>query len=205
MSGALHLDTGKPPLGMVPRSLLIAVAQVLEFGEKKYERWNWTKGSEFVRFANSALRHIYAWLEREDKDPESGLSHLHHAATNLAFLIEWMQTGAGKDDRKPLLKRTPVDEAKEATTSDKPTAFSTIGGQVVGVFPSAPKSRKPDRAGLLVKMDDITYDRVFNGFVREGDMVWGRESYYPEPARGLIGRDIGEVAPDWFIYRRRSL
>lgn len=99
MAGGLHKDEGKAPLALVPRSLLEAVSRVLEFGARKYKADNWRLGIEWRRVAGSLLRHTFAWLEGEDKDPESGLSHLAHAATNVAFLLEYERTHQELDDR----------------------------------------------------------------------------------------------------------
>lgn len=99
MSGAKHLDEGKAPLALVPRALVVEVAKVLDYGAKKYEKHNWRKGSQAIRFANSALRHLFAWLDGESSDPESGLSHLSHAACNLGFLLQWQADGILEDDR----------------------------------------------------------------------------------------------------------
>lgn len=99
MSGAKHLDEGKLPLADVPRSAVEAVASVLAYGARKYDRRNWRKGAEWTRFAASALRHLFKWLDAEDLDDESGLPHLAHAMCNLAFLVEWAKTHPELDDR----------------------------------------------------------------------------------------------------------
>ncbi len=96
---ALKYDSGKPPLSLIPVSFLKGVAEVLGFGASKYEPENWRKGMEWRRLVDSSLRHITAWNEGEDLDPESKLSHLKHAACNLAFLIEYEEKKLGKDDR----------------------------------------------------------------------------------------------------------
>ena len=98
---AEHHDEGKPPLADVPRSLLLAVAHVLKRSQDsgKYPRYNWREGAEYTRFASSALRHLMAWLDGQDMDHESGLPHLWHAATNIAFLVEWEDRRIGTDDR----------------------------------------------------------------------------------------------------------
>jgi len=45
------------------------------------------------------MRHIAAYNEHENKDPESGLSHLAHAACCLLFLLEYEDTHPELDDR----------------------------------------------------------------------------------------------------------
>jgi hypothetical protein len=45
------------------------------------------------------MRHIMAFNDGEDKDPESGLSHLAHAACCIMFLLEFEKTHQELDDR----------------------------------------------------------------------------------------------------------
>jgi hypothetical protein len=96
---ATKFDGGKPPLGLIPRSALVAEAQVLGFGAEKYGKNNWRGGMAWTRLSDAALRHLTAWIEGEDTDPETGLSHLAHARCCLAFLIEYQEKGLGDDDR----------------------------------------------------------------------------------------------------------
>lgn len=114
--GALHKDDGKVPITMTPKSLVEAVAKVLHFGSKKYKPNNWRAGSSWTRFANSVFRHLYQWLEGETYDPESGLNHLYHAATNIAFLIEWEKTFPEGDDRW-IPPSTPTEPSSAPTDS----------------------------------------------------------------------------------------
>ena len=92
-------DTGKPPLGLLPRRALEEEAKVLAFGADKYGLHQWRKGMGFSRLADAALRHIYAFLDGEDTDPETGLSHLAHARCSLGFLLEYEGKRVGTDDR----------------------------------------------------------------------------------------------------------
>jgi len=97
-SGIKH-DQGKPNLSLLPASFIVGVTQVLDFGAKKYAAHNWRKGFAWSRTYSAALRHLTAWNEGEQADSESGLSHLKHAACNLAFLIEFEEKRLGIDDR----------------------------------------------------------------------------------------------------------
>lgn len=92
-------DSGKDPVELVPASFIREISKVLAHGAQKYERNNWTKGLPWTRILGSTLRHIYAWASKEDKDPESGLPHLAHAATNIMFLMTWSKTRKALDDR----------------------------------------------------------------------------------------------------------
>lgn len=96
---AKKFDTGKPPLSLISRAALEEEARVMAFGAQKYDAHNWRKGMDFSRLMDAALRHIYAFADGEDKDPETGLSHLAHARCCLAFLIEYEGTKIGTDDR----------------------------------------------------------------------------------------------------------
>jgi hypothetical protein len=89
MSGT-KFDQGKPSISLVPSEALIGMTRALDYGAKKYGRYNYRDGIEHSRILDAALRHIFAILGGEDTDPESGLPHLHHALASLAML-EWMR------------------------------------------------------------------------------------------------------------------
>lgn len=90
MAEGKKFDGGKPPLSLVPRELMAQVAQVMSFGASKYGRDNWRNGMDYTRLVSAAMRHITSWNEGEDLDPESGLSHLAHAAAGLGFLLTYL-------------------------------------------------------------------------------------------------------------------
>ena len=98
LKGADHLDTGKPPISMIPRSALEAEAMVFAFGATKYARDNWRKGMKWSKLLDSTLRHIIAYADGEYFDEESKLSHLAHAKCDLSFLIEYATTHPELDD-----------------------------------------------------------------------------------------------------------
>lgn len=82
-------DTGKPQLTLVPRQILFDIAQVREYGTKKYgDSENWKK-VEKQRYRDAAFRHFMSYLDEPNgNDEESGLTHLAHLACNIAFLCE---------------------------------------------------------------------------------------------------------------------
>ena len=82
-------DQGKPCPSLCPVSLIDAVTAVRMFGLKKYhDPDNW-KQVEPERYHQAMLRHILAaWNDPYKIDPESGLPHIAHVATNIAFLLE---------------------------------------------------------------------------------------------------------------------
>lgn len=75
------------------------VSKVLTFGKDKYGAHNWRNGLHWSRISSAMLRHIFAWLGGEDRDPESGLNHLAHAACGTLMLLEYVITKSGEDDR----------------------------------------------------------------------------------------------------------
>lgn len=86
---AIKSDAGKAQLTLVPRQILFDVAEIREYGMKKYgERESW-RDVEIQRYRDAAFRHFVAYLdEPKGVDAESGLPHLSHLACNIAFLCE---------------------------------------------------------------------------------------------------------------------
>ena len=80
-------DQEKNRLDLIEPEFIEGVGKVLTFGADKYEPNNWQKVEDAEdRYYAAALRHLIAWRKGEKTDPESGLSHLDHAACNLMFL-----------------------------------------------------------------------------------------------------------------------
>lgn len=99
MSEAKKLDTGKNRLDLLSVPALLAIGDVLTYGAGKYDPHNWRNGFSWSRLIGATLRHFLAWMSGEDKDPETGLSHLAHAGCNIMFLLEHEIRQLGKDDR----------------------------------------------------------------------------------------------------------
>lgn len=91
ISKAKH-DTGKPRLTLVPPQILFDIAEVREYGLKKYgDPENW-RNVDYQRYIDAAFRH---WVEfvKDPKsvDPESGIAHYKHVECNMAFISELMK------------------------------------------------------------------------------------------------------------------
>ena len=89
----------KPRLDLVPWAEIEAIAQVLTYGAAKYDDNNWRRGSRWGRYFAALCRHAFAWWGGEDRDPETGLSHLAHAGCCLLFLMAYQRNRWGTDDR----------------------------------------------------------------------------------------------------------
>lgn len=86
-------------LDLLPVIPLEKIAEVFTFSLVKYPPRNWEEGVHWSIFYAACLRHLFAWWKGENKDPESGLSHLAHAASNILFLLEYQEKEKGTDDR----------------------------------------------------------------------------------------------------------
>lgn len=92
------------------------LAKVLTFGAKKYASDNWRLGMSWRRLIGAAIRHLFAFMRGEDNDPETGLSHLAHAMCCIMFLLEYVLTGNGSDDRWD--ERNRVSKTKRSDEVD---------------------------------------------------------------------------------------
>lgn len=102
LNHAIKHDSSKPEMDLLSSKWLFGVAQVLTFGKKKYAAHNWRLGIESSRLLSALQRHLLAWNDGEDLDPETGLSHLYHASCCLMFLSELMITRPDLDTRYKL-------------------------------------------------------------------------------------------------------
>jgi hypothetical protein len=99
-AGVKH-DAEKVRLDLMPFDALVEVGEILTFGAAKYDARNWEKGMAWGRLLGASLRHLFAWGRGENLDPETGKSHLAHAACCILFLLAYEKRGIGEDDRLP--------------------------------------------------------------------------------------------------------
>ncbi|KKX28242.1 dATP/dGTP diphosphohydrolase domain-containing protein [Rhizobium sp. LC145] len=102
MSGSETTREGaveKPRIELIPPEVIFAMAEVLTFGAGEHGERDWENGKSWSKVFGSLMRHLWAWWRGEDKDPQSGRSHLWHAAARIAFLIAYEQRRNGTDDR----------------------------------------------------------------------------------------------------------
>lgn len=90
--GGMKYDGGKPRMDLLLSgcpNALEQVSAILTFGAQKYAAHSWQtvpQGEE--RYLAALLRHLTAHGKGEVNDPESGMSHLAHAACNALFILE---------------------------------------------------------------------------------------------------------------------
>ena len=85
-------DGGKPRLSLVPMQIIWDVAEIREYGTKKYKDPDNWKRVEMERYVDALLRHTLAFVEdHQSVDEESGLAHYKHMACNMAFICAMME------------------------------------------------------------------------------------------------------------------
>lgn len=83
----MKFDTDKLRFDLIPAIATEGLAAVLTYGAKKYKPNNW-RSVDAERYIAAFDRHWHAYNTGELLDHESGLPHLAHCMTNLAFLLE---------------------------------------------------------------------------------------------------------------------
>lgn len=97
INGTKH-DSEKIRMDLLPFEALEAVAEVLTFGARKYTDNSWqTVENAERRYLAALLRHLAARERGEKLDPESGLTHAAHMATNALFIL-WIELQKGKEN-----------------------------------------------------------------------------------------------------------
>lgn len=156
-SGARFND-GKVRLDLIPLSALQDCARVFDYGRQKYAAWNWAKGMDWSVPYGCLLRHMAAWFDGEENDPESGLPHLGHAMCNLVMLATFARTFAEGDDRPAKWLRAGPEFDPDA--SPAPTAASEAP-----YIPDASELPSPAFADADDNVGDLKAGEVF----REGE------------------------------------
>lgn len=91
-------DAGKTRWDLVDLSIVEEVAKVATFGiQKGYAEHSWKKVPNAPeRYYAALMRHLNEYRAGRLIDPESGLSHLSHAAWNVFALIHFERERLGK-------------------------------------------------------------------------------------------------------------
>lgn len=91
----------KLPLHLWPPIATALGSLALLDGALRYGRSNYrAAGARATIYADAAQRHMDAWMEGENLDPQSGVSHLGHALACLAILVDAEAAGVLTDDRR---------------------------------------------------------------------------------------------------------
>lgn len=97
--GGVKHDSNKVEYHHLPTEALESINKALTYGSKKYSDYNWRSGFTWSRPFNAAMRHLWAFWNGQDIDEESKCPHLACAAANILFLLQFLITKTGKDNR----------------------------------------------------------------------------------------------------------
>lgn len=90
----------KTPHHVTPARVMDAVARVFAGGSAKYGYFNWRlTGVDAQTYYSASRRHIEAWFDGEDADPESGEHHLAHAIACCMILLDAIDHDRFADNR----------------------------------------------------------------------------------------------------------
>lgn len=93
----------KDDWSLLPWQAVREVVRVMTFGLEKHGGVTWP-GKPIEHHQAAMMRHISSWLCGEKLDPETGKSHLVHAACRILFIIT-LETNASTNE--PRLGRDP--------------------------------------------------------------------------------------------------
>lgn len=96
------IGTRKAPMSTVPAGVIAERGVAMLEGACKYGRHNYRAvGIRASVYYDATMRHLMAWWEGEDVDPDSGLSHITKAIASLAVLRDAQMRSMVQDDRAP--------------------------------------------------------------------------------------------------------
>lgn len=154
----------KVPLGLIPPHAMEQTAWVHKLGADKYGPWNWREtGVCASTYVNAILRHLNAWRDGEDLDPESGISHLAHVACSANILMDAEYCDKLQDDRNKAQKH--------------------VGGGMSYEEDWGPLDEEDPKISLFSKLkaavDSATFDREkFYRILKEGEVVQDGDEVY---------------------------
>ena len=108
----------KVSMSTIPAFVLLELGLALQEGAAKYGRHNYRSVGNIKSsvYYDSVFRHLMAWWEGEDEDPDSGLSHITKAIASLVVLRDAMMQDNHLDDRPPKSSPEWMNEFNAAAT-----------------------------------------------------------------------------------------
>jgi len=163
----------KVPLSTLPFRVLWRVGLAMLEGALKYGRHNYRAvGVRASVYFDGAQRHLGAWWEGQDVDPDSGLNHIDKAIAGLIVLRDSMLRGNWEDDRPPASADDWAELNREA-------------------------ARITDRYAVMKDPKHYTIKDGFNEAREQADLRGKQEAddgrLRREDAQSIPGRDGGRV------------
>lgn len=141
------LGIRKVPMSAVPVGVLMELGLAMMEGGLKYGRHNYRAvGVRASVYYDAIWRHLGAWWEGQNIDPDSGMSHITKAIACLTVLRDSMMGGNWVDDRPP------------ASYLDMP-ALNELAGNLVDKYPSPAKTHtqkgSPEKKTEPKRLEDV--------------------------------------------------
>lgn len=152
------LGIKKVPLHVVPSKPLLEVGLAMMEGGRKYGAHNYRSiGVLMSTYYDAANRHLLAWWEGEDIDPDSGVHHVVKAMASLFVLRDSMHMGNCTDDR-PIRYPDGINMGK----------FNSIAAGIIEKYPGcAEPFLEIER---VLKADEPADDEYFWSLTEDGMM-----------------------------------
>jgi hypothetical protein len=193
----------KAPMWLLPPVALEQTAWVHKLGNDKYGPFNWrVTGVCATTYVSAIMRHLNAWRDGEDLDPESGISHIAHIATSCNILMDAAACGTLQDDRNKrpgagihgLGFRVYPDTSVGQTTTVIGHKQIEVGGKLVDL-PPIPEgySRWVDR-GMGWDTGCRRVPCFACAWSQPAEPVW--KVYYDDTANGVDGSHYIEAIKD---------
>ena len=95
------LDAGKLRWALFPWGAAELVVQVLTVALAKYPPDGWKNvPNAKERYFDALQRHLVAWRKGEKLDPDDGLPHMAHAASDVLFILAFDQKTDGVSEEE---------------------------------------------------------------------------------------------------------
>lgn len=136
----------KVPFSTVPFPVVAEIGLAMLEGARKYGRHNYREaGVRASVYFDAAIRHLSAWWEGQDIDPDSGLPHIVKAMATLAVLRDSQLMGNWVDDRPPVHNPEWV------------TRFNKTAGEIIDRYPEAKEAFTQLKTIRLILANDPLY------------------------------------------------
>lgn len=146
------VGTGKVPMSTVPAPVLMEVGLAMMEGARKYGRHNYrAAGVRASIYYDALMRHVTAWWEGEDIDPDSGLSHLVKAIACMVVLRDSMQRGNWVDDRPPSVEPGWQKRLNE------------IASEIIAKYPEAVAAHTEAERKRKEREAKVDWDKILKG------------------------------------------
>lgn len=90
----------KPPITEIPPVAIFLMGQVMLRGSQKYGPFNWRDNGVDIRtYVNAMARHMFAYWDGQDCDPETGIPHLAHVMACCGIILDLHMNGDLTDNR----------------------------------------------------------------------------------------------------------